>query len=403
MKKMFCDVKVKLFLYYKIANIKGSLFAAIAKTFKQLAFSKFCTVGKKNDFIFIKPSVAREDHHKFFSDIYNQCIFNKSFVSIERKKGLNLKKMWCVLYYLPHTFELRKIEKTDGSYYFSSFLVIILMYLQLIELQSIKRCVDTFDFSKVKAAIVLCDVLDYERIFVESANERGVLTITLQHAMFPPNIDEESFNVLNYWKATAKLAIVWGERTKILFNNYSPGIKIKICGNLSISYSHIEKVDEAIIGIAMDIPAYKDYNKKMIKIAEGYARRHEKYIRIRLHPTDSEDNYDIDHELCEFCKNIDTAIFIMAHTTTMIYTYMGQGKIVFRFRSDIPFYEIDNRICFDSVDSLEVCLNNYLDVDYGLIFREQIAYIGKESEIMYKRVFESIAKGDILRSSKLVK
>ena len=58
--------------------------------------------------------------------------------------------------------------------------------------------------------------------------------------------------------------------------------------------NNVKEINKDVIGIAGNIPADYKYNMKMIQIAEKFAHQYNKKVFIRLHPTDREENYNLD-------------------------------------------------------------------------------------------------------------
>ena len=139
----------------------------------------------------------------------------------------------------------------------------------------------------------------------------------------------------------------------------------------------------------MDLPRMHEYNQKMIDIVESYARNTSKKVRLRIHPADKKENYRVDGKICEFSSNLDDSFFIVAHTTTMIFTYLLSGKKVLKFKSDIPFFPVDKNMVFDTLDDLTKCVNYFYNFDCSKMAKNEISYIGEESAFKYKECLEN--------------
>jgi hypothetical protein len=392
MPKEFSNSRERIFLYYKIKKANCSMLKVVIISCFYMIFNDFFISGSNKGFLFVEPSIKRDDYSKIYSTVYEQCWHEKSRISFKRRRRLSLYRIFIAITKLPYLFRLRKIEKPDKSFIICSPLVMLAIYFQTIEMLGIKKNLDKFNLSASKGIVILGDIWDLERVFSNYANSKGILTITMQHAIFPADVYENSYDILNYWKVPSRVALVWGNKSEVLFKKYSTGIKTIVCGNPMIEYTHSEDDDSDIIGIVSDIPKYSNYNQEMINIAEQYAKEFKRRVFIRIHPTDTENNYTIDSTVSEFKNDINNAEFLIAHTSTMMYTCMVQGKKVFKLESDISFHEIDKRICFNTLTKLRVCFNSSSSIDFEAIAKEQISHIGAESKENYKNAFKMICE-----------
>ena len=139
----------------------------------------------------------------------------------------------------------------------------------------------------------------------------------------------------------------------------------------------------------MDLPRMHEYNQKMIDVVESYARNTSRKVRLRIHPADKKENYRVDGKICEFSSDLDDAFFIVAHTTTMIFTYLLSGKKVLKFMSNIPFFPVDKNMVFSTLDDLTKCANHFDNFDGSKMAKNEISYIGEESAFKYKECLEN--------------
>lgn len=127
----------------------------------------------------------------------------------------------------------------------------------------------------------------------------------------------------------------------------------------------------------------------MIDVVEGYARNTSRKVRLRIHPADKKENYRVDSKICEFSSDLDGAFFIVAHTTTMIFTYLLSGKKVLKYKSNVPFFPVDKNMVFSTLDDLTICVKHFDNFDCSKMAINEISYIGEESAFKYKECLEN--------------
>lgn len=333
-------------------------------------------------------SRKREDYEIFFQKVIGTC---SSINRIEVTKGrcIRLDALKAYIGYFAESYNFEKIisDETLDSAYKPTFIDKILTVSNLVSNYCMVKDIYTTDFSGIKGCLVYCDTLPMEAALIEACNRKGIVTITCQHGINIPSDKIESFHQLNYRYVPSKIALVWGKKNKELIEMYNPQCECIVCGNPTITIESGLHCDD-YIAVVGDIPENKKYNQIIISIAEKYARANNLRVIIRIHPTDNEENYHIDGAVSSYGKDIDKAEFILAHTTTMIFSYLIKGKKVFRLRSDIPYGLIDDSITFENVDELIALVDK--SIDFKRIVKEQIQYCGDESTKKYEVYFNGI-------------
>ena len=74
----------------------------------------------------------------------------------------------------------------------------------------------------------------------------------------------------------------------------------------------------------------------------------------------------------------------------MLITYMAQNRYVLRYKGDLPYFDIDDRICFTDEESLEQAMEMSEGFDYLAESRKFMECIGEESKAKYRTFFDSI-------------
>lgn len=383
----------KIFLYYTIKFSKTNILLQLLLAAGSVFFKKYTFQFNSSKYVFYK-SIQRDDYDNLFNTIYNQCNCSKTIATWNYKIRINFSNIYNTIIKLKMIKELKYInlpnEPNVGNKRYAKCNILDqwILFFRLIERNGMVKSLEKSDFTEVKAIFVLCDVWEPEQILINYANSIGKVTITGQHGLFIPNIADDTYDVLNYWNIPSKYQLAWGVETQKALKKYSPKTISCVCGNPLISRKDFHE-EKKIIGIIMDIPRFDKYNQKMINIAELYASKNNLKVRIRLHPTDIKEKYIIDSKISEFNRNIDICFCLLGHTSTMICSYMSQGKKVFKLKSNIKYLDIDEQICFDSLKELEQCMSESNQSNFNKMVKRQIYAIDETSKMEYKKFFNN--------------
>ena len=378
-----------LYQYYSVKADKKSLKVQLLYSFIKLICTKNEYIGIPQDITYY-VSLPRKDYH-YFMDSVMKKIDKKCKLKRRVHLKINFSNIIIMLsrmdvFLKTKSFALPKTGKTEIIIK-PCFIERIIIFLNLIIGIGIYKSYCKLDFSKVKKLVVLCDVWQEESMLVQYANDKGIPSITCQHALFIPGIDNTTYDILNMWEVKATKALLWGNFTKEQYRFFNPYLQCEICGNPTVKEKKYSE-DANTIGIAMDLPRMHEYNQKMIDIIEEYAKNNFKKVLIRIHPSDEQKNYRIDRKISRFENDLDSTKFIVAHTTTMIFTYLLSGKKVLKLKSDIPFFPIDDGIMFDTLDNLIECVKYLQEVDYKIMAKEVIQFWGETAVLKYKESLE---------------
>ncbi len=386
--------RISLYLHYTYST--DSFISIIKRIAHNITHKEFVTF-KKSDFLFFS-SVNRKDHKETFNLIFKECRYSKSQIVIKENKCFNLSYLFEMIKHFNLFFKTGHIPiptKTDGATYDLSVNERLNIFVSLIRYIELSNTLSIMDMDGVKAVVVLADALPKENVLVYVANQLDIKTITAQHALFRPGIiNDDMIDILNLWNIPSGYVMTFGKETNALIRKYNSHKNCYICGNIKSERKEYLIMHE-YIGIAMDIPYYKDFNQKMIEIVQKYAKKNQKHILIRKHPLDDERNYIIDSSVAKFGNDLDSVEVIVAHTTSMYFTYIVSGKQVFRYSSDILYYELPKDIEFVDYEDFERKYDKIRNYDFKNIIKKQILYIGDESRKQYKLFFNKIFTGEI--------
>ena len=363
---------------------------SVSKNFKELFgpfFTRFALTGRLNGILAFN-SMKRDDYEEFFLKVINTCSYANQ-VGIKKRRCLRVDALYAYIKYFIKSFDFAEVVRTEttDTNYNQSFINRILTISDMVSNYCMVKDLSNHDFKSVKGCLVFCDTLPSEAALVEACNKNNLISITCQHGIYIPSKKIENVHQLNYRYVPSMYALVWGVGTQKLIKKYNPNCKCVICGNPTIEPGS-EEYRSDFIAVVGDIPAYKKYNQKMIATAEQYAKCNGLKVVIRLHPTDSPDDYKIDKTISSYGKNIDCAVFLLAHTSTMIFTYLSKGKRVFRLKSDIPYGLANTMISFTSLEELKYKLG--CEIDFANIAKEQIEFCGSKSIERYTSFFETL-------------
>lgn len=397
MKKIFVNEREILFNHALILRqIKVcEIFLLMIKTIASVFFYKYSLEGEEHEFLFFN-TVKRSDHVDFFNSIQNQCPLDKGFLNWKRARTINMKALLLLVFYLPHINELRKIlipkcdvNEQTGICLKCRFSILFLLYLRLVKNIIIKKQISRYKWGKVKVLVTLYDIGEPEHFVVNYANVNNIKTVVLQHGIMLPYFDHKNIDTFNMYNIPSQYFLALGTRVTKLGEKCCDSTPVFInCGKPNILEDN--KIIDGLIGIACNIPSDHKENVEMINIAQKYALESGKKIRIRLHPTDKEKFYSIDTRVSTFDKEISNSEIIIGYTTTMIFTYMRQGKSVYRFNGPNDYFKLPAKITFDNYEDFELKIKNHKNVDFKEISKEYISYIGEESFNKYKEAFEYI-------------
>lgn len=393
----FFHGRKQLFWYEYLARSKDKKIKHLTKAIFSTFFKKWYFEIPKKDHLFL-ISFPRKDYIQLLGSIQDCCSGSKGSIKLQRKLSINLLGFLLFFKHLNQIKSIKTIHRPkniDGKIeiveHQCDSLSTMTIYLKLI----MQLCIYTTasrEFSKgySRSITVLCDVWPIENVVIEAANAYNLKTTTCQHGLFIENINGNTWDMLNYWEVPSRYQLAWGLETVKCFERYNREIKSIVCGNPSIKEPDVIVKEASMIGIIFDQPLMKQYNENMLKVVENFAKAHKMTIKVRIHPLDNENNYDIDKSVTSFGKNINNAVMIVGHSSTMIYTYMICGYSVFKYESGLNNWHVDPMIMFSTSEELQQCHNHIETFDFQHEGGKQITYIGKEASDEYKAYFDAL-------------
>lgn len=381
-----------LYHYYENKLSTGSLLRKFMNAVKECLFFVFGYSNSEHKILFfLSLRKERPDYDRFMNKIYESCPMDKGYINFTRKKGLDGRFLWHFITGLGALNSLKSIRNPDtqGESFRCSAVERIIIYMHLAKILSIRDRLKKLSLVHTSGIVVLGDAWVQEHELVRYANESNIVTVTAQHGLFIPNIKNISYDILNFWNVPSSYALNWGDSSKKLYEKYSPSTKCVVCGNPTLKRTAAENENSEVIGIVFDIPRFHEENQKMLLMAEEYAEKNNKRIKLRFHPTDNSSAYIFNSEISSVDKSIDDAYVIIGHTSSMFFSLLSQGKKVLRYVSKVPFYQLSDSVCFENGAQLSERLNHLDDINFQDVFAQHIKYIDDEAFEKYKEFFNN--------------
>lgn len=227
--------------------------------------------------IYTMPCGYRKDHINAYNDVID-LIENRLKINISKRK-LSLKNLKLFPYFFRWINDLKKV-----GIKFNQRLYLVNAMLQA--QQSYNTVLDFLKSNNVnlKNFIVWCDVMPDDSYIVQKLNTKKVKTITLCHANF--NIIDNSWA---YRGAHSDVFVLHSGQAKNNAKKAGCRSNLLIAGdphNISkLKRNYVEIEDIKTIGIILNGAACDDINEKMIVFLQEYAKRNEKKIVVKLHPS----------------------------------------------------------------------------------------------------------------------
>lgn len=380
---------------FKLGNILSD------SIWKQLSISKykliprilyniaFCNIeiinenltGKKNIVIFVNDmKKIRPDHRTIFNNA-KSFILDNDYFEIKKTKKFNFKFIENVFILFKNLKYFYMVKGIVNKIYLSSMLCIVEQVLGLL-----KNRINT-----KKNLLVFQDIDVISNVLVQYVQNNGGKAVTLQHGQFIYRQQPYSdyLNIVNF---TSNYILVWNEFTKKQFleagfNNE----KIILTG--STKYLRNEETNQdlemsedlqkkEVFGIVLDTPVYEyslEYNNTLLEIADKISKKlNMKYV-VKLHPFDTKENYekylqnenfkefiDITLSMKDYADKVD---FSLAHTTGAAVDLMIMNKLVFLYKTEIPYPLIIDKVYeFKNEEELYKNIKNIFE-DYDEYYR----------------------------------
>ncbi len=325
-------------------------------------------------------SMNRNDYNSFVKCVYEavECK-HKQYFFISKKYELNFD---CLELQFNDIVEIWNDIIADNI-----FMKLFIMF-NIIQVVSIKKSIKTYNINVLTTHADMQPIENYLIQYFKSKNKK---TVTLQHGLYIDYSKNININEVNYKNVVSEFFLAWGNETKELIMQYHPNCNIILCGNPTITINSMKRSKKEF-GIVFDQELLKKYNKEILQIGQQLAKDLNMKIILRLHPKNNIDDYRIDNNLI-IDKNIEEAMFVIGHTTTMLYTLMKSGMPVFKFNTEIATNKIENSFLFSSLTEIKNKILNIESTNYVNEGKYYLEYIGDDSLVCYKTFYEELING----------
>ena len=192
----------------------------------------------------------------------------------------------------------------------------------------------------------------------------------------------------NYKNVVSDYFLAWGDETKLLIEHYNKTTNVVICGNPTLKVKQKAKGD--FFTVVFDQQLYNEYNKQLLEIAKAVSDKLSIKIKVKLHPRNILDEYNLDKNHVFNEEDIYSSLVIIGHTTTMMFELMRAGIPVYKYKTSIPFNSINIDIIFENINDLIFKIANPENIDYEKESEFYIKYVEKDSLIRYNEFFGKI-------------
>lgn len=370
--------------------------------FRQYILSENTNQNSKN-LVFIQDDIMKErqDHLKIFNNALS-FINDYNFVYCKKVKKIYLLK-W-----------IKNVMLSCKWYKEFSF---VKNYVARIYLASCMCIVDDFyntinkeiSLDGKEALLVFIDVDLIDNIIVQLMNNKGVLTVELQHGQWI--FEKSCLDYLNFTSFTAQHILVWNEfeKQQFLKAGYEDNRMI-VVGSTKYVRDNIEVTElkneyRGCFGVLLDGPSLsyaEKSNKKLLQFAEQLSEQLQMDYYIKKHPRDKNiyekekksihcrNSLSPKLQMKEYASLID---FSICHTTGAAIDMMIMKSFVFIYKSDIyypiqtdSFYEFSN--ISKLIESVKYLINHMEEKrrEYALIQKHYHVY---NAEQLHKEFFDN--------------
>lgn len=385
---VYIPLKEKNFLH-KVKHLLGRLYL------KEYRYE--CYLNKNSEYTFFL-SHTRDDYVMLFKKIMQTCNDKNILFLWKRKKRkfISFKTLIKELHMFNETktVELVKWNANEEVIKYKvelDFYSRISLYLYYIEQKMNVDNIISTGVLQTENLVVLCDVWPLEALLVDVAKNNGVNTISCQHGIFIDDLNAESPDKYDYFEVKTDEYLSWGIQTNNLLLKYNPQIRITTCGNPVLKIKNCEK-NKNYIAIMGDQPRFHKYTQEMIDIVMKVAEILNLKVKIRLHPQDLEGNYSINNDIAIFSRDTDDVYYVVGHTSTMITSSLMEGRHTYRYKTDVRYIEINDKLEFRNENELLQCIKKNESFNFAEEGMKKITYLEYESTKRYAEFFNKLVK-----------
>lgn len=330
---------------------------------------------QNKDIIFFQ-SLNRTDYNLFAQTIFNVIpTKNKYFSFLKKKKQDNLDIFNITVKEILNLFFQTKTIKDAKTRLF--VIANILECLKLLQ---------HMDKISPKCVVFHADMQPIENLIAQYFNLKNIPTITLQHGLYIDYLDTHNINEINYKSLVSKHLLAWGEETKNLIQRYHPDCDVRLVGNPTFIQKNITAQNFFVV--VFEHEGNKLFNHILLKLGRKISTYFSLPIKIKLHPRNSLEEYNIQKEELIESDNVYNAKFAIGHTSTMMYELLRSGVPIFKLKSASPCNVTSSTLLFNNENNLILKIKNLHNIDYKDEGKFYIKYTEQEALNEYKAFFQ---------------
>lgn len=332
----------------------------------------------ENGFLFIK-SMPRDDYDELFYAIYNSAdLPNKLSIDIRTDTETSFSPMGLInlIRFALVAYRIRAASVLDWLFLFTRAIRTLEAYTH------VRR-------TDYKHLVVFADMQLLDGLMVQIAKKRGLPTTTMQHGLYIDYSNHFNVNIINYKNHIANYFLAWGKETAELIEKFHPDSQTVICGRPLKLKLPSRSPTKKYITLICDQNLFFSYNLELLQIGYEFARSRGLKLNLRMHPNNKLEWFRIDESLTIVNQDPMDSLFIIGHTSTLLYECIASGIATFKYRSPIPANKTKPEICFSDTDEL-VDISEHLLGDTTKLRQWGTYYIdssGDDSVARYQKYF----------------
>ena len=348
-------------------------------------------------FIYTNSCNVRNDYLDDMNKVYN-CIDNPSVLDVQKKFSFsNFKNLKYLKNVLIWYHEMKNVSLNNK---FKMFMAVNLLRSFILK-EKINKLIKLSYISNIKICVSFCDVWIESYLYISALRKLGILTVTLQHAVFSY---KDQWWAYLYSQSDYFLGISEWAKGEAIKSGYKNGKFIVVGPMKYIDFqvnTRQKKKFTNVIGIALSSPMYEEDNEDLLKFANCISDRFSCKIKIKSHPAIDLKKYMNSKEIesfeeskmniSEFSHECD---FVIMGRTNAFADVISLGEVAFRYTKYGDICDQEKHLKFNNSEELMQLVQEFYN-NYNTFFdniKEIKNYFCPSGDIKenYKKFFESI-------------
>ena len=352
-------------------------------------------VGNPNMLMLFSNAYAdRQDHWKAFNKV---CLTTTDYIKIFPKRY----RLDSNLHTFKLTYKWIKTFKILGMNTKRALYLARILHQAYCDYERVRRILLRTSI-EVKSAVTWCDIMYVDSYFVQRWNQRGIITVSLQHG---------TYNVGHYGYTHLKSDYLLAQNKFSANNAVKSGVDVKkivVVGapqNIQVNYNKKREDNTGIIGLVFGGTRLAQNDIELLMLARQLTARYNYKVYIKLHPgygiekykmditKYAEKIYESDTDAYQFADLVD---ILIDDGSTLFVEYSVRGRNAITFLGDGSPYKDDPNIKlgFRTYEELEDIYKIY-ETDskqFDELLRQNREYLGTINDpyVNYKEFFDKI-------------